>query len=443
MTQVYDNKMNRRSFITSSLKVSAGVTLASSLINLTACSETKEARPDFDLIKDPQGICDLPEGFTYTIISQHGEMMSDGHEVPDYHDGMACFSGPNGELILVRNHEIPLYFPFGNPESPEPAFAYDKESSGGTTTIWLDNDLTVKKHYLSLTGTIKNCSGGKTPWNTWISSEEPGAPGFGSGWQMGKRHGYNFEVNPLNPLQIAQPLKAMGRFNHEGVAIDAASGIAYQTEDSRYGCFYRFIPNKLEQLDQGGSLQALKFVDEKIKHTTRDSLKLGKKYACQWVSIDEPDPEESTVSLQAQNKGAAVFVRSEGIVAHHDGIYFCCSTGGSQGIGQFFKLTPGQNNSEDTIELVFEVTEHGIIEKPDNITINQWGDLIICEDNSLSNQCLIGLTPKGKIYYIAANTQSEWSGACFSPDGEILFANIHKKPGMTLAIQGDWQSLRG
>jgi len=160
------------------------------------------------------------------------------------------------------------------------------------------------------------------------------------------------------------------------------------------------------------------------------------------VTIDEPDPEKNTVHTQAQEKGAAIFVRGEGIVAHTDGIYFSCTSGGTEGIGQFFKYIPNQDNSGGTIALMFEATTRGILEKPDNITINQWGDLIICEDNSLDTQCLIGLTPEGKLYYIAANTQSEWAGACFSPDGKILFANIHKKPGVTIAIQGPWQSLR-
>ena len=32
--------------------------------------------------------------------------MSDGLEVPDHADGMGCFKGKNGNIILIRNHEI-------------------------------------------------------------------------------------------------------------------------------------------------------------------------------------------------------------------------------------------------------------------------------------------------------------------------------------------------
>ena len=34
----------------------------------------------------------------------------------------------------------------------------------------------------------------------------------------------------------------------------------------------------------------------------------------------------------------------------------------------------------------------------------------------------------------------EWCGACFSPDGQWLFANL-QTPGITLAITGPWQEL--
>jgi len=432
---------NRRNFITKTVSSGVALTLGGTLLSLNTAQASENNKRDLsNLIIDPNGLCDLPKEFTYKVISKHGETMSDGHIVPDKHDGMDCFVATNGDIVLVRNHEIGLNL-FNNDMSPEPEFAYDKDSSGGCTTVWLDKDLNVKKHYLSLTGTIRNCSGGKTPWNTWISCEEV-SEGFGAGWVMGQRHGYAFEVDPFKPLQKSEPLKAMGRFRREAVAIDSKSGIVYQTEDDMKGCFYRFIPNVNDKLAQGGKLQALKFVDENIKHTSKNPLEIGKKYACDWVTIDEPDPEKNTVRIQAKDKGAAIFVRGEGMVAHSDGIYFACTSGGAAQIGQFFKYTPNKDNLSGTIELVYEAKDNSIMDSPDNITLNRWGDLIICEDNSQKKNCLIGLTPEGKHYYIAANYQSEWAGACFSSDGNTLFVNIHKEPGMTLAIQGPWQKLR-
>ncbi len=428
--------LRRRRFISRTVKGSAALTLGGTLLYLSGIGRPGP-RPLENLEIDADGICDLPPGFRYTILSAQGETMSDGHSVPDFHDGMACFAGPAGELILVRNHEVPIYFP-SDPASPAPDYAYDPAASGGTTTIWLNEQMEVTKHHLSLTGTIRNCSGGSTPWGTWISCEEAAS----QGWQMGERHGYCFEVDPRQPLRLAEPLRAMGRFNHEAIAVDPHSGVVYQTEDDTRGCFYRFVPDEPGHLERGGLLQALKLADDDARHTSENPPALGEALRCTWVSVDEPDPEENTVRAQAQAKGAAIFVRGEGIIADDDGIYFACTSGGASGVGQIFCFRPDPDGEGGELELVYEAQRGGLLEKPDNITRSPWGDLILCEDNGLRRQCLVGLTPRGQLYTIAAQGRSEWSGACFSPDGETLFANIHRGPGMTVAIQGPWESLR-
>ena len=54
---------------------------------------------------------------------------------------------------------------------------------------------------------------------------------------------------------------------------------------------------------------------------------------------------------------------------------------------------------------------------------------------------LRGVTPEGKIYTLARlNAETELAGACFSPNGKVLFANAYS-PGRTLAISGPWRSL--
>ena len=56
---------------------------------------------------------------------------TDGTTLPGRHDGMAAFPGPDGHVVLVRNHEVngPVAAAFG------PGTPYDPKTGGGTTTI--------------------------------------------------------------------------------------------------------------------------------------------------------------------------------------------------------------------------------------------------------------------------------------------------------------------
>ena len=110
------SKINRRHFLSSSIKSGAAVTLGSTLLHLSGCSKGHAVQGS-GLVSDPAGICDLPEGFSYKAFSKFGDIMDDGHVVPDYHDGMGCFEAPDGGVMLVRNHEIP-WRELLTPESP-------------------------------------------------------------------------------------------------------------------------------------------------------------------------------------------------------------------------------------------------------------------------------------------------------------------------------------
>jgi secreted PhoX family phosphatase len=51
---------------------------------------------------------------------------------------------------------------------------------------------------------------------------------------------------------------------------------------------------------------------------------------------------------------------------------------------------------------------------------------------------LRGITPDGVAYPLALlRAQTEWAGACFSPDGKTLFVNVYR-PAKTVAITGPW-----
>jgi uncharacterized protein len=223
------------------------------------------------LVPDPARILDLPRGFAYHMFSATGERIwTMGFSCPA-HDGMCAFPGPNGKTILVRNHELDPgqtdFSPFGAGNylftRIDPGKLYDggrgrRPGLAGTTTLVYDTRLRrLEKHFLSLAGTRRNCAGGPTPWNSWITCEETVVT---AGGDNEKDHGYNFDVPASDRMELVEPvaLKAMGRFNHEAVAVDPRTGIVYQTEDRGDGLFYRFIPARPGQLAAGGRLQALR-----------------------------------------------------------------------------------------------------------------------------------------------------------------------------------------
>ena len=57
------------------------------------------------LVPDPNGVLDLPNEFSYRIISRKGDEMDDGLLVPARADGMAAFDAANGTINIVCNHE--------------------------------------------------------------------------------------------------------------------------------------------------------------------------------------------------------------------------------------------------------------------------------------------------------------------------------------------------
>ncbi len=390
---------------------------------------------------DPAGLVDLPEGFSYRVISQLGDAMSDGFTVPDRADGMGCFDLGNGKIALVRNHELQPQHEGGGVAGP----AYDTVARslvplpGGTTTLVLDAaTLNVERQYRSLAGTIRNCAGGITPWGSWLTCEESVDRANG---RINKDHGFVFEVPATaEGLVDPVPLKAMGRFNHEAAAVDPATGIIYLTEDRNDSLLYRFLPNVRGQLAAGGKLQALAV--DGIRDTRNwDGVTFAPQswQSVRWVDLDDVEAPEDDLRMRGAAAGAALFARGEGIWMGEGELYFCCTSGGSAKLGQIFRLRP-QGSGLDVLQLFFESTSIEQFNFGDNLTVGPNGHLVVCEDQytpAVKNH-LRGITPQGEAYPIAlSHENTEWAGACFSPDGRTLFVNLYS-PARTLAITGPW-----
>ena len=397
-----------------------------------------------ELNADPEGLLDLPVGFTYRVLSSLGDAMTDGAVVPDKADGMGCFDLGDGRLALVRNHELVSTDDGGG------AFALGFGAKdgvfvpGGTTHVVLDRDsLKVSDQYRSLGGTIRNCSGGITPWGSWLTCEESvTGPGQKYGEGLDKNHGWVFEV-PAAQTGLAEPvpLVAMGRFNHEAACVDPATGYVYLTEDREDSVLYRFMPSEPGKLSRGGRLQAMKVEGlTDLRNWTDTSVAVGTVGRVSWVDLEGVEAPEDDLRYQAAAKGASLIARGEGIHMGEGEAFICSTSGGDAGLGQIFKLSLSASGDDDRLALFFESVSHHQFNFGDNLTVAPNGHLVVCEDQYTVNvdNHLRGITTDGYAYPIARlNLQTELAGACFSPDGKTLFVNVYA-PTKTLAITGPW-----
>ncbi len=494
--------VSRRSFLKSSGAVGGGLVAAGPLGMLS--SRTAGAAPPpasfgyGPLV--PKGDLRLPAAFNYQIIDRQGIPMRDGRPTPGIFDAMGAFPDSGGGVhgrgdrtILIRNHE-------NRERAGEikvvtgPGFEYDELAFGGNTKLVVERrrtgkrdpqtgqalyEYTVVDRFAILGGTSTNCAGGELPFKKWMTCEEvvKRSPN-------GKKHGYNFEIDAMADGPVpAIPIPQMGRFVHEATVWRA--GILYQTEDRSLqadpvrgtigSCLYRYIPD--QRVGQSGTfaettgpLQALTI--RGVPRMNMDAVTTpGATFPVEWVPVPEPDHDDDTdnrrdrvprftpTRIQAIDNGAAYFDRQEGMWASSHGggfkVYFDCTTGGPQNLGQVWEYDPGR----EVLTLIFVSTSSATLENPDNVTIvPQTQDILLCEDSN-GDQFIRGVTQDGEIYNFAQTTDndSEFCGACFDPDGQTLYvnqqggrgvdeegqANPGVDPAVTYAIYGPFEKRAG
>jgi secreted PhoX family phosphatase len=405
----------------------------------------------------------LPKDFHYVTFSKTGDTFGSGLVVPRNHDGMACFEGRGDIVRLIRNHEVRNAAGDFTLGVNAPAhLRYDAKASGGCMTLDFDTKRKrLVRQFTSIGGTIVNCSGGWSLHNSgWLTCEEA-VSGVNNGFE--KPHGYTFLVPASADSTVpAAPLKAMGRFAKEAAVADER-GVVYQTEDSGNNSgFYRFIPNSRHNLAAGGVLEMLAVTGNPTA-TMFAGQRVGVRLPVHWVTIPVPDPVlemAGTMSCFAQGRaaGGAAFNRLEGVFRAQDGesMYFVSTSGGAAARGQLWHYIPDQDG--DTLVLVFESPIGSVLDSPDNLCITPNGAMLFCEDDASGDNDthplapgvtninrLIGLGLAGEPFEFAVNVQNdaEFAGACFSPDGEVLFVNLFGDAtpgsGMTCAIWGPWE----
>lgn len=455
---------SRRTFLGRGAAGALGIAFAGSLDAIagpgSALAATSSAAGYGPLVADPAGLLALPAGFSYKIIAQAGVTTLDtGQPTPGDPDGTANFRSAAG-ATLVNNHEIGGSEPYGVPALA--GLIYDPGARGGTTNIDVDKQGNRIREYVSAAGTHNNCAGGKTPWHTWLTCEETEQR---AGGVFQKNHGYVFEVHPFDQQanQDPVPLKFLGRFAHEAVAVDPATFAIYETEDASgpNGLFFRWTPpphftgrkGALRALatgphgDTAGRLQAMScFQGSTHIADLSQATRPGTRYTVKWGDVPDPDAGTTSVRKQFSDDQVTRSRKLEGAWWGDGGAYFVAS---------FARTSDGSVNEHDgqvwfydpatrtvTLKTIFGVNpdpdQDTNFDGPDNITVSPYGGVILAEDGD-GIQHLVGVTKQGKSYALARNelNDSEFAGPNFSADGKILFVGI-QSPGYVFAVTGPW-----
>lgn len=295
-------------------------------------------------------------------------------------------------------------------------------------------------------GTVRNCSGTVTPWNTVITCEEDygtNSDGNGDGYYD---IGWCTEIDPVTKkikdygTGKPQKLWALGRVSHENVAIDARDNkILYYGEDEGDGSVYKFIADKAGDLSVG-KLYVLVLDSAYAGGDPRGST--GK-----WVLVPNTTvTERNDTKKSALALGATKFAGVEDVEINpfNQLVYFSV-----KGAGRVYRFKDnGQTISgfetflggvAYRINVGAQVIAENFGSGVDNLAFDDRGNLYILQDggNNYVWMATANHTQSDPKVEVFMNTPvgSEPTGITFTPDYKYMFLSI-QEPNST-AVQKD------
>lgn len=291
-------------------------------------------------------------------------------------------------------------------------YVSNAESSwdGGVGSIFFDADGNVVDYKRVLSDTEWNCGGGKTPWNTWISCEEP----------MGyNRTGFIYEVDPVGREGTAPRRTVLGEDGgaFESFAYDVRDRSHprfFYTEDHRKGPVRRFTPRNPDWDDAANMLHG----DGDIEYLVLETADwTGRNGTFHWTN----DKELGEASASQH------FPYTEGIDCTDGQLFFA-----NKGRALLFQLDlDGQTwNMSSTMSGAFDG-------KPDTVArlLNDPNDILYMTEDGGNDAGVHGRDREGNFYIVLESPlyDEETTGLAFSPDGRHLIV-AYQKNGILLDV---------
>lgn len=314
-----------------------------------------------------------------------------------------------------------------------------------TFKLWQVNNI-QPVNFDSIGGTGRNCSGGVTPWNTSITSEEtlPNGDGNGDGYTD---VGWNVEIDPVtraikdyNGDGKPDKLWKMGRMSHENVVVRDDGAVLYQANDENPGYVFKFVPDTAGKLDNG-KLYVLK-LDGAI-----NTVSVGS-----WVQIPNGTPTQcNNVRTAATSAGATNFNSLEDVeISPLDGMIYFTSKSSSR-VYRFrdmgttvadVEVFVGNPSTQfliqyDSVNSAYEQWRDG----NDNLTFDNLGNLYVIQDGGrnhiwMVSPCHTQANPDVKLFAVIPDG-AEPTGMTFSPDYRFMFVSIQHPDAANATIMKD------
>jgi secreted PhoX family phosphatase len=379
--------VDRRDFLRR-LTVAAGATALGGSLWRDASAAAVPGTSPYGSLRTPDASgLRLPGGFTSRVVARTGHVVPGTsytwHRAPD---GGAVFPDGAG-WIYVSNSEV--------------------STTGGAGALRFSATGVVTGAHRIVDGTSLNCSGGATPWGTWLSCEEI-------------THGTVFECDPRGVrAAVARPL--MGRFRHEAAAADPVRQVVYLTEDEKDGCFYRYRPNTWGALGTGRL--------EVMRATSAGAVT--------WAAV--PRPSGTPTLVRYQVGGVRRFNGGEGCFYAAGSCWF--TTKGDNRVWRY-------DADRARLSLVYDDTMAGApLTGNDALTVSRSQDLFVAEDGG--NMEVNVITPHGVVapfLRVEGHAASEVTGLAFTPDGSRLYLSSQRGAsglttgGVTYEVRGPFRA---